>query len=402
MNIAVAQSGGPTCAINSSLLGVLKEGLKHKEIKTIYGAINGIVGVINNDFADLTQAAKDFPDIDLMRQTPSSLLGSCRYKLPDPEKDPSAYETIAQNLEKNDIGAFFYIGGNDSMDTTNKLSAYMKKTGRNIKVIGVPKTVDNDLCETDHTPGFGSAAKYVATTVSEVARDSLVYSIPNVTIIEIMGRNAGWLAASACVARANGETAPHLIYLPEAEFSKAKFLADVNAALKQYLSVVVVVSEGIQLDGTVTEGKVDAFGHGALAGIGKELEAVVTSEIGCKCRAIELSVIQRCASHISSLTDIEESEEVGKAAVRAMLAGETGKMMAFKRIMNDPYTVAIEPVDACLVANNEKKFPLEWITEGGNNVKDDALAYFLPLVKGEQVLKTVNGLPAFYRTFNKQ
>ncbi|MBO5106566.1 MAG: 6-phosphofructokinase [Clostridia bacterium] len=402
MNIAVAQSGGPTCAINASLLGVIKEALKVPSIGTIYGSVNGIEGIINDHLVDLKTAIRTNEDMELLRQTPSTVLGSCRFKLPDESENAEVYKAITDCLDRRDIKAFFYIGGNDSMDTVNKLSKYFKKINKDIKVIGVPKTIDNDLCETDHTPGFGSAAKYVATSVQEIARDSSVYSIKSVTIIEVMGRHAGWLAASASVLHANGEDAPHLIYLPECEFNIERFLYDVGEKLKQYKAVIVVVSEGITLtkpEETQVH-QTDGFGHLALSGIGKQLEKIVAENFSIKVRSIELNVMQRCASHISSRTDINEAEKIGSAAVTAALNGETGKMMAFRRILDMPYTVAIEPVDAEKVANNERFFPNEWINCDRNNVTDKALPYFLPLIQGEQIIKMQNGLPVHYKVGN--
>ena len=402
MNIAVAQSGGPTCAINASLLGVIKEALKVQSIGTIYGSVNGIEGIINDHLVDLKTAIRTNEDMELLRQTPSTVLGSCRYKLPDVREDSQVYQTITDCFDRHDIKAFFYIGGNDSMDTVNKLSKYFKEINKDIKVIGVPKTIDNDLCETDHTPGFGSAAKYVATSVQEIARDSSVYSIKSVTIVEIMGRHAGWLAASSSTLHANGEEAPHLIYLPECEFSVDRFLRDVGEKLEQYKAVIVVVSEGITLDNIAeTEvHKTDGFGHLALSGIGKQLEKIVAEKFSIKVRSIELNVMQRCASHISSRTDINEAEKIGSAAVTAALNGETGKMMAFRRILDMPYTVVIEPVPAEKVANKERFFPKKWINYDQNNVKDEALPYFLPLIQGEQIIKMQNGLPVHYKVGN--
>ena len=402
MNIAVAQSGGPTCAINASLLGVIKEALKVPKIKTIFGSVNGIEGIINDDLVDLKDFIKTNEDMELLRQTPSTVLGSCRYKLPNVDDDEQIYKTITECFDRHQISAFFYIGGNDSMDTVDKLSAYYKKIGKDIKIIGVPKTIDNDLCETDHTPGFGSAAKYVATSVQEIAYDSSVYSIKSVTIVEIMGRHAGWLAASSALLHANGQDAPHLIYLPECEFSVEKFLKDVEEKLQQYKAVIVAVSEGITLD-TDQKAEVheaDGFGHLSLSGIGKQLEKIVAQKFAIKVRSIELNVMQRCASHISSRTDINEAERIGSAAVTCALEGKTGKMMAFRRILDMPYTIAIEAVDAGKVANKEKFFPKEWINDEGNNVKDDALPYFLPLIHGEQIIKMQNGLPVHYKVGN--
>lgn len=401
MNIAVAQSGGPTCAINASLLGVFRHATKYDEIEVIYGSVNGIEGLIYDNLVSLNEIICEDDDIELIRQTPSTVLGSCRYKLPAFEKDPTVYETITDTLLRHDIGAFFYIGGNDSMDTVVKLNRYFTAKGINIRVVGIPKTIDNDLPVTDHTPGFGSAAKYVATTLQEIVRDSSVYSIESVTIVEIMGRDTGWLTASTAVLRANGLQAPHLIYLPENPFSVARFLDDVRAAMKKHFAVIVAVSEGISFDPSeVTEtdqsGKSDAFGHKYLAGVGKTLEKIVARELKCKVRSIELNVMQRCSSHISSKRDITEAERIGGAAVKAMLDGNSGVMMYFKRISNHPYNVRIDIVDAAEVANKVKYFPREWIAENGHDVTHHAIEYCLPLIQGEQNIRIENGIPRHY------
>lgn len=401
MNIAVAQSGGPTCAINASLLGVFRQATQYEQIETVYGSVNGIEGLIYDNFVSLNEIIQTDDEIELIRQTPSTMLGSCRYKLPDCAKDVGVYETIAANLQKHGIGAFFYIGGNDSMDTVVKLSGYFKEKGIDIKVLGIPKTIDNDLPCTDHTPGFGSAAKYVATTMQEIVRDSSVYSVESVTLVEIMGRDTGWLTASTAVLRANGLDAPHLIYLPEKPFSVARFLADVRDAMKKHYAVVVAISEGISLDPaeiseTEQSGKTDVFGHKYLAGVGKTLEKVIVKEIGCKVRSIELNVMQRCASHISSKRDITEAERIGGSAVNAMLQGITGEMMVFHRVQESPYNVRIDHVNAALVANHVKYFPAEWISEKGNDVTQEAIDYCLPLIQGEQNIRYKNGIPQHY------
>lgn len=398
MNIAVAQSGGPTCAINASLVGVYTQALKIEGVDAVFGSINGIEGIIKDNLINLKTMIRTNEDIELLKQTPSTVLGSCRYKLPDPDEAGEVYEKIMRCFEKHDIKAFFYIGGNDSMDTVDKLSKYAEKTGADVKIIGIPKTIDNDLCLTDHTPGFGSAAKYTATTVQEIIRDSLVYSIESVTIIEIMGRHAGWLTASTCVLRANGEAAPHLIYLPEADFSAEKFLADVKREQAKHKAVIIAVSEGMELGGDeFRSGAVDNFGHKYLSGVGKQLENLVKEKIGCKVRSIELNVMQRCSSHISSKTDIDESVSIGAAGVRAALKGESGKMMAFRRLSDVPYVVDIVSVPAGDVANREKMFPKEWITPDGSDVTESAYKYFLPLIQGEPVLEKKNGLPVHFK-----
>lgn len=397
MNIAVAQSGGPTVAINASLMGVFEEALKSPEIDKIYGSLNGIEGIINQNLVVLNDIVKNEDDIELVKTTPSTVLGSCRYKMPSPNEKPEIYEKIVECFKKYDIGAFFYIGGNDSMDTTDKLSKYTMQNGIDVKVIGIPKTIDNDLCYTDHTPGFGSAAKYLVTTMQEIVRDSAVYDLKSVVVVEIMGRHAGWLTASSGVLHANGETAPHLIYLPEGEFSAEKFLKDVKEQLEVRNSVIVAVSEGIKLDdANYRSGKVDNFGHEYLSGIGKLLENLITEKIGCKVRSIELNVMQRCSSHLASLTDIEEATLIGKSGVMAALSGETGKMMTFQRVSNNPYKIEIGMVEAKLVANAEKTFPKEWITADDTNITNEAIEYFLPLINGEVNIKTKNGMPVHF------
>lgn len=397
MNIVVAQSGGPTCAINASLLGVFRHATKYEEIGTVYGSVNGIEGLILDNLVNLCDIISDDENVELIRQTPSTVLGSCRYKLPDFKADRTVFETITANLKKYGIGAFFYIGGNDSMDTVMKLDDYFKANNIDIKAIGIPKTIDNDLPITDHTPGFGSAAKYVATTMQEIIRDSSVYSSKSVTIVEIMGRDTGWLTASSAVLRQNGEVAPHLIYLPEAPFSVKKFLSDVREAQQKHYAVIVAVSEGVSLDADdFQSGKVDNFGHKYLSGVGKALEKIVSQEIGCKVRSIELNVMQRCSSHLSSKRDITEAERIGGAAVKTALDGFSGRMMVYKRVRNHPYNMRIEHVDVREVANKVKYFPLEWINETQNNVTNDAIEYCMPLIQGEQNFIMKNGLPKHY------
>lgn len=398
-NIAIAQSGGPTAAINATLAGVFARAEKTEEVDEIYGALNGIEGIINDHLINLRHIIMNEEDKDLLMKTPSTILGSCRYKLPSLEEDDLQYKTIVENLQKHHIKVFFYIGGNDSMDTVMKLDAYLKREQIDICVVGVPKTIDNDLMETDHTPGFGSAAKYVAISLQEIIRDSRVYSIPSVTIVEIMGRDAGWLAASSCVLRANGEPAPHLIYLPESTFTLEQYIQDVKNAMTRYKAVIIAVSEGVTFpDGGSEEQAKDAFGHTQNAGIGKKLEEYTAKHFQCKVRSIELNVMQRCSSHAASLTDLEESERIGGTAAEFGIEyHQSGIMAAFKRISNNPYRVEIIPCPVQDVANKEKKFPVEWISPEGNNVTVDALNYFLPLIKGEPVLKYKNGIPMHFR-----
>ena len=396
INIAVAQSGGPTCAINASLVGVFKESLKVPKIDAIFGSINGIEGIIDNHLVDMKSMILTNADIELLRQTPSTVLGSCRYKLPDWREDEEVYKKIVDTFKQRNIGAFFYIGGNDSMDTVNKLSEYVYEQGLDVKIIGIPKTIDNDLCITDHTPGFGSAAKYVATTMHEITRDSIVYSIPSVTIVEIMGRHAGWLTASSAVLHAMGETAPHLVYVPEIKFSLERFLADVRQEMSKHKAVIVAVSEGIEVPEGVQSGVVDNFGHKYLSGIGKYLEEIVRNEIGCKVRSVELNVMQRCSSHVGSKTDIDEAEAIGAAGVRCALEGNTGKVMVFKRVSDTPYTVVIETANSNEIANNEKPLPRKYINSAGNNIRDFAIDYFMPLIQGDLQLVTEHGIPKHF------
>ncbi|MBR6622965.1 MAG: 6-phosphofructokinase [Ruminococcus sp.] len=400
MNIAVAQSGGPTCAINASLAGVLRAGQKSGEIDKIYGVMNGIEGILNNRLVDLSQIISDEEKYQLLLRTPSAVLGSCRKKLPDYHDNNEIYEKITESLRNAGIGIFFYIGGNDSMDTVAKYAAYLReKSIDDIRIIGIPKTIDNDLCVTDHCPGFGSAAKYVCTTVQEIARDSNVYSMPSVTIIEAMGRHAGWLAASAACIRANGEQAPQLIYLPEAVFSSEKFIADVKGKMKEHKAVIAVVSEGVKTaDGKFAaeeyqSGQKDVFGHAYLAGIGKFLEKLVSEKIGCKVRSIELNVMQRCSSHIASAEDIDSSAAIGEAALEAALSGKSGCMMTFIRESDKPYSYSIGTTDAAAAANSEKLFPSEWINDEGNDVLPAAYDYFMPLIQGEVYPVMKNGMP---------
>ena len=396
INIAVAQSGGPTCAINASLVGVFRESLKEPSIDAIFGSINGIEGIIDNHLVDLKSMLLTDDDIELLRQTPSTVLGSCRYKLPDWRENEEIYKKIVSTLKQRNIGAFFYIGGNDSMDTVNKLSEYFATIDLDVKIIGIPKTIDNDLCVTDHTPGFGSAGKYVATTLHEITRDSTVYSMPSVTIVEIMGRNAGWLTASTSVLHAMGETSPHLIYVPEADFSLENFLRDVRQEMSKHKAVIVAVSEGIEVPEGVQSGVVDNFGHKYLSGIGKYLEDIVRHEIGCKVRSVELNVMQRCSSHLASKTDIDESESIGSAGVRCALSGQTGKVMVFRRISDMPYTIVIETADAYEIANNVKHLPEEYINSAGNNISDTAIPYFMPLIQGELNPIMSQGVPKHF------
>ena len=397
-NMLVAQSGGPSAAINATITGVIDAGLASSRVEHVYGALNGIKGVLNENFVMLDDICRSTETRDLLAVTPAAALGSCRWKLKNPEEDQREFEEIIRILRKNNIGYFIYTGGNDSMDTVAKLSDYLAARNSKIRVIGIPKTIDNDLPVTDHTPGFGSAAKYVAATVQEIIRDSSVYSIESVTIVEIMGRHAGWLTASTCVLRANDEIAPHLIYLPENNFTAEKFLEDIRNQMAKHKAVIIAVSEGVKLKGEENKPRVvDNFGHEYLSGIGKTLEQLVKENIGCKVRSIELNVMQRCSSHICSKTDIDEAEEIGSAGVKAALAGKTGKMMIFKRISDVPYVVTVDSVDAHDAANKEKFFPAQWLSEDGNDVKPEAVRYFLPLIQGEVKIAMKNGMPVHFK-----
>lgn len=402
MNIVIAQSGGPTCAINATLAGVYLEACKHPEIEKIYGSRNGIEGILHERLVDLRTLLPDAEQVDLLCRTPSTALGSCRVKLPLAEENTTPYETIHNALKAHSIDAFFYIGGNDSMDTVAKLSAYLTSVNSPIRVIGIPKTIDNDLMCTDHTPGFGSAVKYVTTTLAEIAQDSAVYNLPSVTIVEIMGRDAGWLTASACLLHHNGLEAPHLIYLPEIPFSTERFMSDVRRMHASHKSVIVAVSEGVRLSeggyaaDDFQSGENDAFGHKYLAGVGKYLENMVRKHLGCKVRSIELNVMQRCAAHLASETDISESLQVGACALCTMLEGKSGCMMTLQRTGDAPYDITISAVEAQRVANRIRLFPQEWITPDGNGVCDEAIPYFLPLIQGERQPIMRNGMPVHF------
>ena len=402
MNIVIAQSGGPTCAINATLAGVYLEACKHPEIEKIYGSRNGIEGILHERLVDLRSLLPDAEQVDLLCRTPSTALGSCRVKLPLAEENTTPYETIHNALKAHSIDAFFYIGGNDSMDTVAKLSAYLTSVNSPIRVIGIPKTLDNDLMYTDHTPGFGSAVKYVTTTLAEIAQDSAVYNLPSVTIVEIMGRDAGWLTASTCLLHHNGLETPHLIYLPEIPFSTERFMSDVRRMHASHKSVIVAVSEGVRLSeggyaaDDFQSGENDAFGHKYLAGVGKYLENMVRKHLSCKVRSIELNVMQRCAAHLASETDISESLQVGACALCTMLEGKSGCMMTLQRTGDAPYGITISTVEAQRVANRIRLFPQEWITPDGNGVCDEAIPYFLPLIQGDRQPIVRNGMPVHF------
>jgi len=404
-NLLVAQSGGPTVAINSSLAGVISEAISSNRIDKVYGAQNGIQGVLKEELIELSELFGTEEKIEQLRHTPSMYLGSCRYKLKEPAVDESDYLRIIEVLKKYEIQYFFYIGGNDSMDTVAKLSEYAKEKDCELYVMGIPKTIDNDLEAIDHTPGFGSAAKYIATSILEIAHDTYIYDMESVLIVEIMGRNAGWLAASSVLARTEYSTAPDLIYLPERSFSTACFVQDVKELLKRKKQVVIAVSEGIcDTEGNYVssqEANTDQFGHVRLSGTGKYLEHLIHDTIGCKVRSVELNVLQRCASHIASLTDIQEAFELGKRGVNYALQGVTGCMVRLLRTSEEPYTVEYSVEDIHKIANEERKVPLEWINERGNNVTEEMVRYLRPLIHGESMPNYKNGLPQ-YLFINKQ
>ena len=382
----VGQSGGPTSVINASVYGVVDTALKNPNITRVLGAEHGIKGVLNDRLFDMGQ--EDPAELELLKYTPSSALGSCRYKMADPDVDDTDYKRILEIFKKYDVRYFFYNGGNDSMDTCNKISKYMNRVGYECRVMGVPKTIDNDLAGTDHCPGFASAAKYIATSFMEVSRDCQVYDTGMVTVIECMGRHAGWLTAAAACANVKGD-GPDLIYLPEVDFSMDQFIADVKRVYAQKKNCLVAVSEA-KTSGT------DGFGHAQLGGLAARLTDVIKAELGCKVRPIELSLLQRCAAHCASGTDIAESFMSGKVAVESAVSGITDKMVGFKCTRDgNGYKCEPELFDLSLVANTEKKVPLEWINEAGNGVTQAFIDYCLPLIQGETGMVKEDGLPRF-------
>ncbi len=396
--LIIGQSGGPSAVINCSAYGVIKTGLENPHITKVYGAFHGIKGVLNDELMIMDE--EDPKELENMLHTPSSALGSCRYKIADPDVDDTDYKRILEIFKKYNVRYFFYNGGNDSMDTCNKISKYMNRVGYECRVMGVPKTIDNDLAGTDHCPGFASAAKYIATSFMEVSRDSKVYDTGMVTIIECMGRHAGWLTAAAALAGLKGD-GPDLIYLPERDFDMDQFIADVKRIYGQKKNCLVAVSEGVHYaDGTfVSEAKTsgtDGFGHAQLGGLAARLADVVKAATGAKVRGIELSLLQRCAAHCASGTDIDESFLSGKTAVEAAVSGITDKMVGFT-CTRDEKGYHCEPTlfDLSLVANTEKKVPQEWINEAGNGINQGFIDYCLPLIQGETRMVKEDGLPRF-------
>ena len=401
-NMLIAQSGGPTAAINASLSGAIQEAIRSKEIDGIYGALNGIQGVLAGTIVDLRAQFARQEDFSILECTPAMALGSCRFRLPEEDADSALYEKIDEIFHHYQIAYFFYIGGNDSMDTVDKLARHFSKTGQNIKVIGIPKTIDNDLPGTDHSPGFGSSAKFIATAMLEIIRDCYVYDTDSVTIVEIMGRHAGWLTAAAALPRTVGARAPHLIYLPEVAFDPEQFIQDVKEVQCLTRNCIVAVSEGVRLaNGSFAaenfqSGVVDAFGHRYLSGVGKYLEALVREKIGCKVRSIELNVLQRCSSHLMSATDVREARKIGSYAIRFALQGHTGVMMVLERVSNRPYMVRIGCKPVSEIANREQLVPRTWINKRGNDVTDEMFEYLLPLIEGEVPYPTQNGMPVHF------
>ena len=388
-NAIVGQSGGPTAAINATLSGVIRGCADAKGIiGKLYGMRNGIDGLINGKYIELNYLFRNDEELSLLEKTPAAALGSCRKKLPDPNGDSEIYARLFKLFEELNIRYFFYIGGNDSMDTAAKLDKYAKRVGYDMRVVGVPKTIDNDLCETDHTPGYGSAAKYIASTVAEVIADCAVYDIPAVTVIEIMGRDTGWLTCASGVGAAIGGAVPDLIYFPEKTFDLEKLYADVEKALAKHPNVVIAVSEGIRYaDGTFVgedkSGAVDVFGHKQLSGAAKTLASAIKGRFGCKTRGIELNTVQRCASHIASLTDITESVSLGMTSVKAAVDGASGQTVIYKRKSNVPYEVEFETADVTLIANQIKYVPDDFINADANGITEKCLEYVLPLIAGE-------------------
>ncbi len=400
-NVMVGQSGGPTAAINSSLAGVYCAA-KECGAKKVYGMLHGIQGLLEGQWIDLSEHIPTDLDVELLKRTPASFLGSCRYKLPEIDEDRSVYEKIFSVLDELEIEVFIYIGGNDSMDTISKLSDYAASIGHSCRFMGCPKTVDNDLPLTDHTPGYGCAAKFIATTMKELIRDCLCQKTDNgmVVVVEIMGRDAGWLTGASVLAQSDDCEGPDLIYLPELPFDLEDFKNRVGQLLEKKSYVMVAVSEGICTeDGKYvcelgdTSDFVDAFGHKQLTGTAVYLANYIGSQFNCKSRGIELSTLQRAASHIASQTDSDEAFMAGREAVKAAEQGETGKMVIFKRISNDPYLCGTDVADIHEIANGVKTVPRKWISEDGTYVTDEFVSYVRPLILGEVQPVMVDGIP---------
>ncbi len=406
-NLLVAQSGGPTAVINSSLAGVIKGGFDNpSEIGKVYGGLNGIEGIENENIIELDMF-KDSEKLNILKQTPSSKLGSCRRKLPAVEDSPEVYENIFRVFEKYNIGYFCYIGGNDSMDTVNKLSQFAEKCGSDIKVVGVPKTIDNDLVMTDHTPGYGSASKFVANSMRQLSLDTGVYKMPSVIVLEIMGRNAGWLTAAAALGNDSNVSAADIICLPEIPFDVDDFLKKVESVSKEQKTVMIAVSEGIKdkegkyIAESSAKNRDDKFAHAALGGVGRTIEAHISTGLGLKTRTIELSTLQRCWSVGTSLCDVNEAFAVGYEGVKFALEGKSGIMPGFKRTSNSPYAMEIVPFPVKEIANLEKKVPQNMITEDGFGVTSDFITYASPLIQGEPNIVYENGIIKFTEQLHK-
>ena len=401
-NAIVGQSGGPTAAINATLAGVIRGALGCVEIERIFGAVNGIEGILNEQITELGPQFSKEEHLTALIHTPAAALGSCRRKLPSYASDDETYRKLFSILEKYNIRYFFYIGGNDSMDTVAKLSYYAQMQHYDIRVMGVPKTIDNDVCGTDHTPGYGSAAKYIAATMQEIIRDCAVYTVPAVTVVEIMGRDAGWLTCAAALPRKYCGVAPDYIYLPERPFDYCSFFDDIEAAFLRHPNVVIAVSEGIRhADGHYVgqdsqSGMVDIFGHAYLSGTGRSLEAAIKKQFNTKVRSIELNIMQRCASHLASYTDIDESVRIGEAAVHAACDGATAQMMAFRRRPGTEYGIDIVGIDINSAANHVRCVPDQFINAAGNHVTDACVDYILPLCEGETTPQYIHGLPVHF------
>lgn len=398
-NIIVGQSGGPTSAINSSLAGVIDMGIK-SGAEHVYGMVKGISGLLNEEYVDLGTIINDDEKRELLKRTPSSFLKSCRHRLPDDITGSDEYRKIFEILEKLDVGYFFYIGGNDSMDTILKLSKYAESISSDIKFIGVPKTIDNDLTITDHTPGYGSAAKYIATAMKEIIPDATVYGTSYVTVVEIMGRDAGWLTAASALAKSEDCEGVDLIYLPEFVFDMDEFVEKVRKLQEKKKSLVIAVSEGIKLaDGRYVcefnpdDSSLDAFGHRSLTGTSRFLAHTLNRELKTKSRYIELSTLQRCASHIASLTDINEAYEAGCSAVKAAYNGETGKVVVFERVSAKPYECSTGLADVADIANKERYVPKEWYDHDKCQMMKEYIDYARPLIEGELMPVYKNGVP---------
>lgn len=399
VNCIIAQSGGPTSVINSSVVGLLQANKDIKAFNKVYAGLNGIEGILNGNIIDLSSFSDN--EINTFRYTPSSGLGSCRYKMKNIEESTEEYDKLLEILRANDIKAFFYVGGNDSMDTISKLGKYAKDNNIDIKFIGIPKTIDNDLMYTDHTPGFGSAAKFIATTALETYLDSSVYINNGIFILETMGRDTGWLAASACIARLNNKPIADFIYLPEVAFNTDEFLLDVRKKFEENNKVFIVVSEGLRnSEGKfiteITSETHDKFGHAQLGGVGAYLKnLIISSGITKRVKSLELGVLQRCAMHCASDIDLQEAFDVGYSALKFALEGHSGYMVAIKRESSSPYKTSHTLIEASKIANNVKYFPKELINEKGNHIKEEALEYFMPLISGTPSLVIENHLPKF-------